>query len=71
MRRISRRARRDAAREAASAFASRPTAAVVLPRQEEKKPPPPTPAVNTVPAWRESQEILKRLLAEGKIKTSR
>jgi hypothetical protein len=38
-------------------------------QEEEKK--PAAPATQVVPDWRESKEILKRLLAEGQLKQSR
>ena len=60
---------REAALEAWKAFYQRQVAIYELPKPEPPK--PVQAATNHVPNWRESQEILKQLLAEGKLRTSR
>lgn len=60
----------EAAHLAWDDFVHRPAAVYVLSEPD----PPPEPvkaATNHVPDWRESQEILRSLLSEGKLRTSR
>ena len=73
MRKLSRAERRKAERHAAEEFFRRRARPEPQVRQQQQEPAQPeqTPATQVIPDWRESKEILKKLLAEGQIKQSR